>query len=172
MPEDDFHGQPEGLDWIHCLSVPRELTLDERDPSRILQWPVSEVDGLRRDAVEAEGGEMRVGGRRADVVVEKIAGDFALTLDGALSIRGSDGGITLAIDEATGLGRRERTIVGETLESLRVLVDGSVVEVFANGGRVTFTTRWFPTEDDLTVRLEGAHGPARAWAMAAANPCD
>jgi len=53
-----------------------------------------------------------------------------------------------------------------------VLVDGSVVEVFANGGRVTFTTRWFPTEDDLTVRLEGAHGPARAWAMAAANPCD
>ena len=54
----------------------------------------------------------------------------------------------------------------------RMLVDGSVVEVFANGGRVTFTTRWFPTEDDLTVRLEGAHGPARAWAMAAANPCD
>ena len=172
MPEDDFHGQPEGLDWIHCLSVPRELTLDERDPSRILQWPVSEVDGLRRDAVEAEGGVMRVSGSRADVVVEKIAGDFALTLDGALSVRGSDEGITLAIDEATGLGRRERTVVGETLESLRVLVDGSVVEVFANGGRVTFTTRWFPTEDDLTVRLEGAHGPAHAWAMAAANPCD
>ena len=36
--------------------------------------------------------------------------------------------------------------------SLRVLVDGSVVEVYANGGADVFSSRWFPTEKpDLTV---------------------
>ena len=52
MPDEDFMGQPEQLDWIHSLSVPRTLEVDPKDPTRIMQWPVGEVDALDKVVVQ------------------------------------------------------------------------------------------------------------------------
>ncbi|SEH42984.1 MULTISPECIES: glycoside hydrolase family 32 protein [Atopobiaceae] len=169
MPDEDFMGQPEQLDWIHSLSVPRTLEVDPKDPTRIMQWPVGEVDALRQEATEAQDGQLSLPCHRADIEVEGVQGDFALTLDGALAISGSGDSVTLSLDAATGCGRGARSIACGGIESLRVLVDESIVEVFVNGGRATFTTRWFPTADKLDVRLEGSCASARAWTMAKAG---
>jgi len=64
---------------------------------------------------------------------------------------------------------------GEPLR-LRVFVDKSVVEVFANGGRQAVMRRIYPTRaDSLGVRLFARGGPARvaafeAWEMMPSNP--
>jgi len=55
---------------------------------------------------------------------------------------------------------------GGKLDDLRVLVDGSTVEVYANGGATVFSTRWFPHgEKGLRVRASFAGATARAWQM-------
>jgi beta-fructofuranosidase len=51
------------------------------------------------------------------------------------------------------------------VRDLRVLVDSSVVEVFANGGRMVFSTRWFPMGERLAVKATGTC-KAAAYPMA------
>ncbi|MDO5709055.1 MAG: GH32 C-terminal domain-containing protein, partial [Coriobacteriales bacterium] len=49
------------------------------------------------------------------------------------------------------------------VESLRIMVDTSVVEIFINGGEAAMTTRWFPldiTKLAVTSTLKGDH---HAW---------
>jgi beta-fructofuranosidase len=59
---------------------------------------------------------------------------------------------------------------------LRVFVDRSVVEVFANGGRQAVTRRIYPSRPDSTgVALFSDGGPTivrrvRAWDLVPSNP--
>ena len=46
-----------------------------------------------------------------------------------------------------------------------VLVDSSAVEVYANGGRMVFSTRWFPTDPQLSVRVSGNAQDIRLYPM-------
>ena len=64
-------------------------------------------------------------------------------------------GIRFAQTEAGGLasaGRRIRSIRLESLDDLRMIVDGSTIEIYVNGGAEVFSTRWFPLSDRLTIR--------------------
>jgi beta-fructofuranosidase len=183
------------LGWAGAMTVPRVLRLD---PDGTPLWsPVPEVETLRCDparvAPRAFGPGVQtlaaVRGDSLDLVVEIDPGasrEVALVLrrsaDGAQRTRvvydrakGS-----LAIDrEKGGAGDRGvhaaplRLRPGETLE-LRVLVDRSSVEVFAQGGRVALTDRIFPDPASLGTALE-ADGPARlvrleAWRLAPSAP--
>ena len=49
-------------------------------------------------------------------------------------------------------GRSERFIRLETLRNIRIVVDASCVEVYANDGMEVFSTRWFPAENKLRIR--------------------
>ena len=51
------------------------------------------------------------------------------------------------------------------VQSLRLLVDTSVVEIYVNGGEKTFTTRWYPEDISklhVASTLDAEH---RAWTM-------
>nr|WP_275060820.1 GH32 C-terminal domain-containing protein [Enorma phocaeensis] len=53
----------------------------------------------------------------------------------------------------------------DTARDLRVLVDASAVEVYANGGRDVLSTRWFPVAEELSVALHGSCAAGHVWAM-------
>ena len=60
-----------------------------------------------------------------------------------------------AQDSEVGAGRAKRTGVADWgIRNIRILVDDSAVEVFVNDGRQTYTTRWFPTADELTLTTD------------------
>ena len=166
-PEVGYESAPEGLPWCHCLTVPRVLT---REPGGgIAQAPAPELEALRREAhALASDVTCRCAGRRADIAVEGIVGAFSLLLDGALEIRYEMGMLTCAfIDcERVGAGRTRRRCAVDAVSDLRVLVDGSAVEVFAADGRIAFATRWFPRAERLTVRFAGTCATAQVWEMA------
>lgn len=170
MPEAPFTSAPDGITWCHCLTVPRVLT--RRTDGTIAQMPAPELAALREDeAALAVPGTTAVMDHRVDLELAGIDGPLFLTLDGALEI-GYDGhelrmrfiGDAVAPD-GIGAGRTERTCPLDQLHDLRILVDSSAVEVFADGGRVAMATRWFPTADTLAVSVEGACEPARIWTM-------
>lgn len=150
--DEHYTSVPEGLAWWHCLTVPREVT--RREDGRLLQRPVAELEGLRGVAQCLDGpGEVTVDGRGADVVLSGIVGEGAVTLDGSFEVYLERGRLGIRyLDEAAAAGRQERSVPVDGLADLRILVDGSAVEVFANGGAEVFASRWFcPERPDLTI---------------------
>lgn len=156
---------PNGLDWCHCLTVPRELSV--ADDGRLLQWPVAELKALRGEKHELVAGEAcTLGAYLADVELSGITGAGALTLDDVLEISFADGRLTVRFaDDEVAAGRPQRQVPIDTLSGLRVVVDTSAVEIYANGGAEVFSTRWFPTGEKLTVRSTFEAVQAQAWPL-------
>ena len=143
---------PDGLDWWHCMTVPRVVT--RRGDGRLLQNPVCELEALRGDALSfGADGTLGIDGRLADIVLTDITGEGSLTLDESFEVFYRDGRLGIRyLDEAGAAGRKDRSIPLDTLHDLRILVDGSAIEIFANGGAEVFASRWFcPEQPTLTI---------------------
>ncbi|MDO4797790.1 MAG: glycoside hydrolase family 32 protein [Coriobacteriales bacterium] len=158
---------PDGLAWCHCLTVPRLL---RKDPATglLLQTPVPELDVLRGEEVPlAVNEEARIASRHADIVVQGIDGDGALTFDQSLQVFFEHGRLGIRYLQAThAAGRDERSVPLDCLRDVRVLVDGSAVEVYANDGAQVFSSRWFSGEGtSLAVHTSFAAREAHAWPM-------
>ena len=179
---------PTTPEWAHTLTMPRELTLNEA--GRICQWPVEEMDTLREDEVEwsAENAKGSTGfmgsstydkfsmdgaiGARfdgiGDITIDDIEGKGHFMLNGDLEFVINDHDAELVFHSHAGRFRSIRRLPLSALsagkvESLRVMVDTSVVEIFVNGGEATMTTRWFPLDIKnlaVTSTLKGEH---HAW---------
>ena len=148
--DDYYTSVPDGLDWWHCMTVPRVVT--RRADGRLLQNPAPELEALRGEAQTLEGTTI-IQGRLADIVIDGIDGEGSLTLDDSFELFWQDGRLGIRyLDEASAAGRKDRSIPLAELCDLRVLVDGSAIEIFANDGAETFASRWFgPEKADLTV---------------------
>jgi sucrose-6-phosphate hydrolase SacC (GH32 family) len=167
--------------WRGAMTVPRELALaSTSDGIALVQSPVRELAGLRRDGARVAGSDITVINRRlADDGVAGDALDIELTIqpDTArhLGLRvhaGQDVATVVGID----LDRRElyvdRTRSGHVsfhndfpgrhaapLHAtddelrLRVLLDCCTVEVFADGGRNCLTELVFPPSRSSGIEL-------------------
>lgn len=165
LPEPTWDCAPDGLSWIHCLTVPRQITAGSN--ATLLQYPVAELEQLRGAEVELDGTSAQVAEHRADLIATRNEGTDSLrvALDDAVEILASDTSLTVRfLSEKIGAGRTERTVTCSTVREMRVLIDNSALEVFANRGERVFATRWFPREDALTVQVDG-HATAHLWEM-------
>jgi sucrose-6-phosphate hydrolase SacC (GH32 family) len=185
--------------WSGTMSLPRVLTLGEDGFLRIA--PPVELETLRREArrfdevaVPADGGELLPGCEGDSLELRITWRPGAAREYGVEVCRSPDGEETTRVSYDAGaqqlridttrasLGEGPKTVEagpltladGETLE-LRVFVDRSVVEVFANG-RQAVVRRIYPTRrDSRGVRLFAVGGAATAtrvdaWELTPSNP--
>lgn len=168
--------------WRGQMTVPREVALG-RFPEglRLVQQPVGTLASQRRERVP----EAATAGRTFDLTARIETGtaqQFGWRLSspgGAYTLIGYDlAKGELFIDRMhsgqTGFSEQfpartgAKLSVGKTLQ-MRVLVDRSSVELFADSGRVTMTNLFFPPEGDITVRFYARGGEANAskamWRM-------
>lgn len=179
-----------GYPWDGCLSLPRVLTL--RPDGRLGQEPAPELSALRGEHWQFERMPLGPGGSLA---LKGVQGD---SLELAVELApGRSSSVGLAVrcsaDQAEqfpivwdlagerltagDVGGAFRLLSGEETLRLRVFLDRSVLEVYANG-RVCLTTRLYPKRGDaLGVRLFAHGGSAQArslevWALSSAwdNP--
>lgn len=171
--------------WRNAMSLPRELTLRQTESGPLLiQQPVRELRKLRgqkqtlRNATAAEANEwfQRHGvagpGWEIEAEFEQTgpAAEFALEL-----FRGGNESMTLAFDHAQQLLRLDRTRSGKrdfnpkfvgvykaplrprdrTLP-VRLFLDTSSLEVFANDGETVLTALVFPQSSSEPIRLRGS----------------
>ena len=194
LPDIDTQYDVPTREWSHTLTMPRELSLNAA--GRICQAPVAEMDALRGEAVaftaEAAAGstgtigssaydmfsmEGAVGARFdngcADVLIEGIEGDGRLMIGADLELLVRGDLLELAFTSPAGRFRSVRRMPLDTLsagrvESIRAVVDTSVIEFFVNGGEATLTTRWFPLEiGELAVTSTFSAARTRGWQMGA-----
>ena len=162
-----YHSYPEGIEFCHNLTLPRELSLS--GDGVILQHPVKELDAKRRECVEfVADAVVKIDQLSADIEITDISGDGTLTLNDALVLSYSKGTFTLKfIDEDTAAGRTQRSIRLKELFDLRVIVDGSTVEIYLNDGRAVFSTRWFPASERLTLSSTFVAASSREYSLIA-----
>lgn len=162
-----YHSYPEGIRFCHNLTLPREFSLS--GDGVILQRPVKELDAKRRECVEFFADTVvKIDQLSADIEITGISGDGTLTLNDAVELSYSKGIFALKfIDEDTAAGRTQRCIELKQLSDLRVIVDGSTVEIYLNDGRVVFSTRWFPASERVTLSSTFVAANSRAYSLIA-----
>jgi beta-fructofuranosidase len=167
--------------WSGALSLPRVLSLDDDD--RLRQRPAEEVTNLRTRRVAAGGPNALDDERRAlDAGGRTLEIDLEIALDDAeafeLSVfesadRGertpiryhSEGEVVVdrSASSRTGVGaadaqRMPATPYDKPL-SLRAFLDGSVIELYANG-RCCLTSRVYPETDSTGISVAAEGGRA------------
>lgn len=171
--------------WRGSMTTPRALTLKHVQVHgvRLVQQPVREVEllrtpvaHLREKRLDAAGSSLKgLGGFTLDIEAEFCASDdaeFCLILDGGNGARTS-----IRVDTAREillLDRRDSGVVAfhegfATIQAaplpiadgrvhLRVLLDASSIEVFANDGITTVTAQIFHRAHEFDVSLSAAQG--------------
>ncbi|WP_407334258.1 glycoside hydrolase family 32 protein [Enterovibrio sp. 27052020O] len=164
----DYPSDREG--WSNCLTFPRALTIQD---NQLCQRPVDAIQALYAEHQQGEGMGSGMKALAADILNRYR---FTLTLDGVqrlttlsllatahesldLIIDADENRITL---DRSGMSSRfakqwgeQRSVfypVGETLE-IDVLIDGSIAEIFIDGGRLAFTARVFPQSPRSQIEL-------------------
>lgn len=172
-------GGAPGAPWQGIFTVPRELRLT--DDLRLWASPVAEVDSLHAEALADRGATelaadatLELGrGREADLVLDLAPGNEGCLRLEVLAGPAADGTPAVELDFAAGklrFGVTEGPLPPALRDGgpVRVLVDRSLVEVYAAG--VTLTARAFPPPEQDRVRLRAVGTravlrSARLWRM-------
>jgi len=155
-------GFPEGRGWNGCLALPRKLSLTAE--GELIQEPVPGLTGLRGTTETW---------RRVEVVdLTTLVSDFSKR-SGELHVRIEIGKATRAGVRFTGNDGAELSWDGEALRvagsklpvagsavELHAFLDKSVLEVFADGGKVTASRVVMPTAEASRIDLFSEGGPA------------
>jgi beta-fructofuranosidase len=162
--------------WCGALTLPRELTLGENN--KILMNPVEELT-LLRDSEHKVCTNQSVSGNylvetKDDLIELKVEFDLSKTTAQSvgLKIRGLNQEETIVmyqIDNQKLLldcsksgkevdGVRRTMLESNQLLSLQVFIDRSSIEVFANDGQASMTSRIYPQEERLGIELFAENG--------------
>ena len=150
----DNHYPTEQEDWEGSLTLPRELRI--RD-GKLIQTPIAAISELRNQKIES-----------GTVLPDTC--ELLLTLDGSdmdlklLTKEDGRGGVMIHYDrnrkictiDRSGMELRFNETLGEVLDmplsnpltSLRIFIDKSSLEIFANDGEAAFTSHIYPTASE------------------------
>lgn len=170
----DNHYPTEAEDWEGSITLPREIRLHN---GRLLQTPLTGIETLR-------GQEVTPGGMLPDACeIEIDAGTadsgFELCL---FTTEDGKGGMKFHYDaekrictvDRSGLGKRFNERLGESLdipleaplEHLRIFIDRSSVEIFANHGEAVFTSHVYPEKNEHYYIADG-YSSLKIWSICA-----
>lgn len=190
----DYAQKTPATTWRGMMTLPREISLARgADGLQLIQLPHSELAASRVplgawEGLVAKPGENPLADVRGDTLefVARFAVDEATTATRfGLRVRVGAGEQTTA---GYNVARRtlyvDRSRSGQSVPGvaapqvlalepregvieLRLLVDRSSLEVFADGGRAVFTNQIFPSPDSQGVELFAEGGPVRLVSLAA-----
>lgn len=148
--EPEYHNEPTVAEgWQHCLTVPRVL---HGRNGKVSQWPVAEIQKLRREAVISTDADFRLFDAEIDGIGDR---PFEARIGSGLLLAWEDGLFTMQFTDDSGCGRTSRHARTHKLENVRILVDRSIVEVFLNNGEQVMTTRMYSHDSGIRVTCEG-----------------
>ncbi|MCP5396047.1 MAG: glycoside hydrolase family 32 protein [Sphingomonadaceae bacterium] len=163
--------------WRSAMTAPRELKLHRSpDGPELRSRPAPELEQLRGDKIAITDGDfpagiMPSGEVELRVQLPESGGSFALELSnskGEVLSLGLDASGQYYVDRskagpddwAPGFAtthRARRRAMGRVV-TLRILLDRSSAELFADGGRTVMTETFFPSDDFSNARLIMADG--------------
>lgn len=170
MSDCEFHDPTIEKGWQQCLSIPRELKVNN---GRLLQQPIKELEELRYKEINFtinNGIDSLLQGDKYELITnfEKTPEKLHITLRNTINLFYSkeDKEFKLVL-HGCGYGRDSREISLDKLRNIRVFSDTSCLEVFLNDGEEVFTTRVYCNEGDISIDVkgEGLHGTGAFYSL-------
>lgn len=177
LPEEDQNYAERENGWIHCLTIPRELRLNENN--RLIQSPIEELKKLRSGHVEYKSIEVNnqeldlegIAGDVAELIVEfdlVDAEEFGVKLrcsaDGkeetVIKYKTEDKLLSFDRNKAGlgGGGVRHCLIENDGRLKLHFFIDKSSIEMFVNDGQEVFSSRIYPDQDSKKIKFFARNG--------------
>ena len=144
--------------WQHMMTIPRELSI--RD-GVLCQNPVRELAQWWNCSHSFEGSFEGTVESCCALELDTAGEGLEILLAEGLSLRYSPEEKIFWMeftDSAIGAGRTLRGRQVDKLERLRLLIDVSGVEVFLNEGEDVLSTRFYPKEEALAIRIDAPNG--------------
>lgn len=170
MPDADeeYGNKTIGEGWQHCLTVPRELKIQD---GQILQYPVKELESLRKERtlLHDENGEVEIRtevNEGFDLLLEDIhmtESSFKISLGGQMLLKYENGVAEIGFPGLIGAGRTVRKAKLDSFRNIRLLVDTSAAEIYLNDGEIVFSTRYYPDREDLQLKMQGGKFKGSLW---------
>ncbi|MFA0441449.1 sucrose-6-phosphate hydrolase [Vibrio sp. 10N.222.51.C12] len=141
--------------WAHMLTLPRELTIEG---SYLVQTPLKELEALRGESVDVEDSQPLTLMSRAFELELSVERSFYVTLANQKGeqMTFSGGSEEFILDRtdvshlhAEDFGTVRYALRLEQKQKIRIFVDNSAIEIFADSGKTIFTSRIFI--DDLSL---------------------
>jgi sucrose-6-phosphate hydrolase SacC (GH32 family) len=149
------------------ISFPCELTLHTTPKGvRLFREPVKEIASLHGESFAGKDLTLHVG--EVNDLIPPVSGKAEMSGRDLLHIQAQvkipDGsklvlnlrGTQIALTSKALLAGGTKTEVMGEIEKVEILLDRTSVEVFLNGGEVSYTACLLPQSDDLTTKAEGA----------------
>lgn len=151
--ENEFYQPTIQYGWIHTLTCPRELRLEN---GKLLQTPVEELTKLRHEKISLQGTADSLASldiTQAELII-RPQGPWKAHFADKLTLDCHDQGITLTrLNLRT--GEPESRFWHGKVSELQILCDRSSVEIFINRGEAVMSSRYFP-EQQPQLSWEGA----------------
>lgn len=141
------------LGYQHCLTIPREITVDSG--GALLQNPIRELESLRSERNTLNAGESLTISLPFELTA-KVGGSFEIAVDSFMKMSWNGKMFELRItDEKHGGGRTvRRAVLGECAD-IRIIADKSSVEIYLDGGKTVLSSRMYPDSGEVEISAEG-----------------
>ncbi len=155
--------------WQHCLTVPRELFLrvDEvTGKAKVYQYPIEEMQQLRKDiplSLQDECLETRE--EYLDVMCSDLPERFSIVIAEGIHFQYEDKVAVLSLRKELGRGRDTRKCKIDRIQTLRILIDSSIIEYYINDGEYVFTTRYYKKEKGTKLKMECGNAKIEIYPM-------
>lgn len=149
------------LGWQHCLTIPRVVTIAPN--GKLRQQPIAEFDELKSNARRQSSGQTAEYPLPFELDGEP-ANSFSITLDGKLELDFDKEKKLFTMkftDEKYGCGRTVRNAEIDNVRNIRVIADMSSIEVYINDGETVMSTRIYPDNDSVKLKVNGFE--AQVW---------
>lgn len=149
------------LGWQHCLTIPRVVTIAPN--GKLRQKPIAEFDKLKSNSRRQSSGHTAEYALPFELDGEP-ADSFSISFDGKLELSFDKEKQLFTMkftDEKYGCGRTVRNAEIDSVRNIRVIADMSSIEVYINGGETVMSTRIYPDNDSVKLKVNGFE--AQVW---------
>lgn len=174
LPDIEYPTDSEG--WAHCLTIPRELTIEN---GKLKQRPLKALEKLRSNKETALGYANKFKrklhpyeGKQYEMIIDILENDATEIYFEVRSSRNEstliiynkrENSLTLDRSESGLLpsnvdGTTRTTILDSPLSQLHIYVDTSSIEIFCNNGERVLTSRIFPSIDATGIKASTESG--------------
>lgn len=161
IPDADYDNKPTVLcGWQHALTIPRKLSIVN---GKVYQTPVEELLTLRGEEVMlCANANQLLKNNIFEIELTSIAacGEMAISCgdDSVTMSYNESGELILKLTKGCGQGRKTRFGKCKKVESIRAIVDSSLLEIYINEGEIVFTTRFYFQAEERNIKISGMEG--------------
>lgn len=149
------------LGWQHCLTIPRVVTIAPN--GKLRQKPIAEFDKLKINSRRQSSGHTAEYALPFELDGEP-ADSFSISFDGKLELSFDKEKQLFSMrftDEKYSCGRTVRNAEIDSVRNIRVIADMSSIEVYINDGETVMSTRIYPDNDSVKLKVNGFE--AQVW---------